>query len=112
MAALQVALDALRAQLALVERELVPRLEADDGIALDLEFDTALLAAETAVGVHHLVGLDAVVPPTRRCAVEVRAVLGDQCLVGNRWDGHQPKPPTRPHCASATWVRRHVGHVF
>ena len=37
VAVLQVALDALGAELALVERELVPRLEADDLVVLDLQ---------------------------------------------------------------------------
>jgi hypothetical protein len=63
--ALQVALDALGAQLALVEREVVPGLEADDRVVGDLELDPALLAAEAAVGVDDLVDLDVAVPASR-----------------------------------------------
>ena len=52
MLVLHVALHALGAELALVERELFPRLEADDLFVLDLELDAALLAAEAAVRLH------------------------------------------------------------
>ena len=57
MRALQVALDALGAQHAAIERELVPRLEADDLIVLDLELNAALLAAETAMRLDEAVQL-------------------------------------------------------
>jgi hypothetical protein len=106
---LQVALHALGAQLALVERELVPRLEADDLVVLDLQDDAALLAAEAAVGLHLPVGVDAGVPAARRRLVEVRAVAGDQLLLGDRVAGHQPNPPTARDWASATSLRRHGG---
>src|SRR5262249_12296924 len=49
MLVLHVALDAFRAEHAAVERELFPRLEADDLVVLDLELDAALLSAEAAV---------------------------------------------------------------
>ena len=65
VAALQVALHALRAELALVEREVVPGLEADDLVVVDLQLDAALLTAEAAVGLDHLVDLEARVPPAR-----------------------------------------------
>src|SRR5262249_4909776 len=55
---LQVALHALRAQLALVEGELVPGLEADDLVILHQQLDPALLPAEAAVRLHRLVGDD------------------------------------------------------
>ena len=58
MAALQVALHALGAELALVERELVPGLEPDDLVVLHLQLDAALLAAEAAVGLDHPVDLE------------------------------------------------------
>ena len=67
VAALEVPLDALRAELALVERELVPRLEADDLVVTDLELDPALLPAEAAVGVDDAVDLERR-RPTRRAA--------------------------------------------
>src|SRR5579859_4952339 len=49
MRALHVALHALGAQLATVEREVLPRLESDHLIVLHLELDAALLSAETAM---------------------------------------------------------------
>ena len=49
MLVLHVALDALGTELPLVEREVLPRFEADDLFVLDLELDAALLAAEAAV---------------------------------------------------------------
>ena len=59
MVVLKVALDALGTEHALVEGELLPRLEADDLIVLDLELDAALLAAEAAVRVDDPVRFDA-----------------------------------------------------
>ena len=49
MGPLQIALDALGTEHAAVEGELLPRLEADDLIVLDLELNAALLAAEAAM---------------------------------------------------------------
>ena len=95
MAALEVALHALGAQLALVEGELVPGLEANHGVATHFELDAALLPAEAAMGGDHPVGLDAGVPATGRGHVEVRAVPGDELLLAQRRAGHQPNPPTR-----------------
>ena len=60
MRALQVALDALGTEHTVVEGELLPRLEADDFIVLDLELDAALLAAEAAVRLDEPVRLRAV----------------------------------------------------
>ena len=111
MAALEVALDALRAQLALVEREVVPRLEADHGVVVDLQLDPALLAAEAAVRVDDSVDLEPGVPTARRRLVEVRPVAGDQLLLGDRRAGHQPNPPTRADWARVTWARRQRGQV-
>ena len=111
VAALEVALDALRAELALVERELVPRLEPDDGVVPDLQLDAALLAAEAAVGLDDPVDLEPGVPAAGRRLVEVRPVAGDQLLLGDRRPGHQPNPPTRADWASVTWARRQRGQV-
>src|SRR5690606_4098785 len=58
MRLLQVSLDALRAQHPLVEGELVPVLDADDGVVLYLELQPTLLAAEAAMGLHEPVRLD------------------------------------------------------
>ena len=106
---LQVALDALGAQLPLVEGELVPGLEADDLVVLHLEDDPALLPAEAAVCPHLAIGVDPRVPAARRCLVEVRAVAGDQLVLGDRVPGHQPNPPTARDCANATRARRQRG---
>jgi hypothetical protein len=81
VAALEVALDALGAELALVERELVPGLEADDLVVVDLQLDAALLAAEAAVGLDDLVDLQARVPPAGGRLVEVRPVPLDRGLL-------------------------------
>ena len=111
MAALEVALDALRAQLALVERELVPRLEADHRVVVDLQLDAALLAAEAAVRLDDPVDLEPGVPAAGWRLVEVRPEAGDQLLLGDRRPGHQPNPPTRADWARVTWARRQRGHV-
>ena len=66
VAALQVALHALGAELALVEREVVPGLEADDLVVVDLQLDAALLAAEAAVGLDDPVDLEPGVPAAGR----------------------------------------------
>ena len=78
MLVLHVALHALGAELALVEGELLPRLEADDLVVLHLELDAALLAAEAAVRLHEPVGLAGARPAAGRLAVEMRAELRDQ----------------------------------
>src|SRR5206468_10736683 len=53
---LEIALDALRAELSLVERELLPRLDADHPLVLHEQRDAALLTAEAAVRVDLPVG--------------------------------------------------------
>ena len=70
MRALQVALDALRAEHAAVERKVFPRLEADDLVVLDLELDAALLAAEAAVRLDQAVRLDAASSSARRPSID------------------------------------------
>ncbi len=57
MVALQVALDALGAKHAAVERKLLPRLEPGHAVVADLELNAALLAAEAAMGLHQLLAL-------------------------------------------------------
>ena len=87
MRALQVSLDALRAQHAAVEREVLPRLEADDLVVLHLQLDAALLAAETAMRLHESLGLDARRQAHARHRREMRPepfddlqiVCGDRC---------------------------------
>src|SRR5262245_30059178 len=83
MRALQVAPHALGTEHALVERELLPRLEAHHLVPPHLELDAALLAAEAAVRLHQPVGrvLPLLVVAARRRVVEVRAVAGEELLV-------------------------------
>jgi hypothetical protein len=78
VAALQVALDAFRAELALVEREVVPGFEADHFVVVHLQLDAALLTTETAVRVDDTIDLDTRVPSTGRRLVQVRTVAFDQ----------------------------------
>jgi hypothetical protein len=77
---LEVALDALRAELPLVEGELLPRLDADDLLVLHRERHAALLSAEAAVRVHGPVGGAAGSEPARRLVVQVRTERIDERL--------------------------------
>jgi hypothetical protein len=54
VSALQVTLYALGAEHAAVERELLPRLESGYLVVTDLELNSALLPAETAMGLDQL----------------------------------------------------------
>ena len=78
VAALHVALHALGAEHAVVERELFPRLEADDSVFANLQLDAALLPAEAAMGLHQLFrGMYGfILPAARRNVVQVRTVTG------------------------------------
>src|SRR5690349_23029382 len=49
---LQIPFHAFGTELAAIERELLPRLEAHHGVVAHLELDAALLAAEAAVRLH------------------------------------------------------------
>jgi len=73
MAALQVALHPLGTELPLVEGEVVPGFKSDHLVVLDLQPDPALLAAEAAVRVHHLVRLRAGIQRRPARAVQARA---------------------------------------
>ena len=57
MAALHVALYALWAKHALVERKIFPGLETDDLVVSNLQLDAALLSAEAAMGLYQLVAI-------------------------------------------------------
>src|SRR5258706_2134675 len=92
MARLQIALHALGAEHAAVDRELLAGLEADDLVVLDLELDPALEAAEAAVGLHLTVGLARGAPAAGRRGVQVGAVLLDQQLLGDRQPSHGGPP--------------------
>ncbi len=103
--ALQVAPDALGAQHAAVEGELLPGLEADDLVVAHLELDAALLAAEAAVRLHQPVGrparlgLEAAGRRIRR----VRPVAGHQLGIG-LWRPSQGRTPRA--AAAASWRAR------
>jgi hypothetical protein len=75
MIVLQVALHAFGTQLALVDRELFPRLEADYLVVFDLELDAALDATKAAMRFHELVRL-ARIPTARRCEGRPRTEAG------------------------------------
>ena len=63
MRTLQVTLHAFGTKHAAIERKLFPRLEADHFVVFDLELNAALLAAEAAVSLHQLVGLNTSLEP-------------------------------------------------
>src|SRR4051812_35930762 len=96
MRALQVALDALGAQHAAVERELFPRLEADDFVVTHLELNAALLAAEAAVRLDELLRFVARGAAHLRRAMRPEGVDDVDLVDGNR--GHW-LDALRPGCA-------------
>src|SRR6185312_2646702 len=63
MALLQITLHAFWAEHPAIEREVVPRLDPDDRVVLDLQLHAALLPAETAMRFHERVRLDAGIEP-------------------------------------------------
>jgi hypothetical protein len=75
---LQIALDALGAELAAVEREVLPRFEADDALVLDLELDAALLSAEAAVRRHHAIRLAPSLPAAGGHVARMGAEVPDE----------------------------------
>ena len=123
MRALQVALDALRAEHAAVERELLPRLEADDLVVADLELDAALLAAEAAVRLDEPVRLDVVDSRTpviddrcgpKRCddpeLVDGKGRHAAYLAIDGRCALIEPLAPCAP-CASPNSARRQRGQI-
>src|SRR5262245_55134264 len=87
MVVLQVTFHPLGTELALVDRELLPRFKTNHLLVTHLELDAALHAAKAAVGFDQAVG-GARVPATRRFVMEVGAVLGDELFFGCREKGH------------------------
>src|SRR5215472_1435770 len=77
MLVLHVALDALGTQLAEIEREVLPGLPPYDFVVAHAQLYAALLSAETAVGLDHLVFFLGRDPPARGHAVERRTELPD-----------------------------------
>src|SRR5262245_3449977 len=96
MRALRVAANALGAQHAAVEGELFPRLEADDLVALHLELDAALLAAEATVRLHQPVGIDRRVDALAGRVRPVRPERRQEFWRQRRFSGHAVFPPGRP----------------
>src|SRR5262245_1186933 len=110
MRALKVALDPLGTQHAAVEREVLPRLEADHRVALHLELDAALLATEAAVRFYQLVwGLFGAA--ARACG-EVRPEgARDQKIVDRKLGhGYVDSVQSAP-CASPNIARRQAGQI-
>ena len=75
MAALEVALDPFGTEHATVHRELLPGLEADNCIVLDLELDATLHAAKAAMRFDETVRFPTPLPSPGRGVVEMRAIL-------------------------------------
>ena len=93
MIPLQVALDPLGTQHAVVEGKLLPGLEADHLLVADLQLNAALHSAERAVGLHETIRRAACLfPPARRFVVRMRPVLACQCLDSNGRLSHGPLP--------------------
>ena len=94
MVTLQVALDALGAQHSAVERKLLPGLETDDVVVAHFELNSALLAAEAAMGLHQFFGLVAGIslPASLRHVVQMRAVAAGQLVQRKRRLSHSIAP--------------------
>jgi hypothetical protein len=69
---------ALRAQLPFVEREVLPRLEADNLLVLHFQLDAALLAAEAAMRRDDPVRFPARRPTARGFTARMRSEQGDE----------------------------------
>ncbi len=121
MRALQVALHALRTQHAAVEREVLPRLEADHLVVADLELNPALLAAEAAMRLHQPIGLDAGRQADAGHLGQVRSELLDDAKgIGRNFCHGYPASPSSPAfryrrhnapCARPKRARRHFGQT-
>ncbi len=98
--ALEITLHAFRAQHAAVERELLPRLEADDLVVADLELDAALLAAEAAVRLDQPIGLDARRQPRARHRRQMRTEALDDAQWIDRELRHVCTLPLAGHAAA------------
>src|SRR5215470_10920534 len=108
MCALHVSLDAFRAQLAPIEREVLAGLESNHLIVFDLQLNSTLLAAEAAMRLHHAVRFTRCRPTPRRHLMQVRAIALNQLGYGCWKLCHQarslelPRPAARQ---SASWTR-------
>src|SRR5215469_2494255 len=96
MRALHVSLDAFRAQLAPIEREVLAGLESNHLIVFHLQLNSTLLAAEAAMRLHQAVRFTRCRPTPGRDFMKVRAIAFNQ--LGYRcWNlSHQARPPELP----------------
>jgi hypothetical protein len=75
VAALEVALDSFGAEHATVHWELLPGLETNDHIVLDLELNTTLHATKAAMRLDETIRSPAPLPSTRRGVMEMGTIL-------------------------------------
>jgi hypothetical protein len=103
VAALQISLHALRAQHALVERELLPRFEPNHLVVPDFELNATLLPTEAAVRLHQPVGgvLALIVPAALRRGLRVRAELVGEALHTLGGLSHELVGSTGPSASTA-----------
>src|SRR5215471_9772073 len=114
MLVLHVPLDALRAKLALIEREVLPGLEPDDLLVLDLELDPALLTTEAAVRLDQAIGLANGRPPAGGLAIGMRPEFRNELFDRRRKPRHHEPPRAarqRSSWASASVLRRQGGQT-
>ena len=95
MRALQVALHAFRTEHAAIEREVLPRLEADHLVPAHLELNPALLPAEAAMRLHEPIRLDAGRQPHARHRGQVRSEPFDDAKGIDRNFSHAGYPASR-----------------
>ena len=111
MLVLQVALHPLGAELAAIEGKLLPRLEADNALVLDLELDAALLPAETAVRRDDAIGLAAGRPAAGGLVARMRSEIPDEVRNRRGQSGHQAPRLQSSSCVTARFFRRHRGQT-
>ena len=133
MRALQVAFHTLGTEHAAIEREILPRLEANHLVVADLELNPALLPAEAAMRLHEPIRLDAGRQPHAGHRRQVRSEPFDDAkgidrnfshagYPASRWSPASPKPPGEggrafrycchnAPCARPKSARRHLGQT-
>ena len=110
MIILQVALHALRAEHAAIDRELFPRLESDDLVVFNLELNAALHAAEATMRFHERAS-GWFVPAARRLVLQVRAVAFDEAVFVECGYGHELSPQTPFPDSAPAAACRHGGQM-
>src|SRR5688572_15213104 len=93
MRTLQVALHSFGTQHASIEREILPRLEANHLVVADLELNPALLPAEAAMRLDEPIGLDACRQPHAGHRGQVRSESIDDTQGIDRNLSHALLPP-------------------